>query len=77
VTAFTSTTDSNGKGPSIPPVTGDALYRYLRHTLGDVDASRIVREAKKLGRMIRELAEAGDRDAIRELVARINNVPVP
>jgi hypothetical protein len=75
MTTYTSTTDSSGKTHSIPAVGGDALHRYLRHTLGDVDASRIVREAKRLGRKIRQLAEAGDHDAVRELVARINNAP--
>jgi hypothetical protein len=75
MTTFTTTTDSGGKTHPIPPVASDALYRYIRHTLGDVDASRFAREAKKLGRTIRELAEMGDHDAIRELVARINNAP--
>jgi hypothetical protein len=72
---FTSTTDSSGKTHPIPPVTSDALFKYLRHIHGDVDASKFVREAKKLGRTIRTLAEAGDRDAVRELVERINNAP--
>ena len=70
-------TDPSGKKLPVPPVTSDALYRYLRHTLGDVDASKFIREAKKLGHMILELAEVGDHDAIRELIARINNVPAP
>jgi hypothetical protein len=68
-------TDPSGEKLPVPSVTSDALYRYLRHTLGDVDASKFVREAKKLGGTIRKLAEAGDHDAIRELVARINNAP--
>jgi hypothetical protein len=75
MTTFTSTTDSSGKTHPIPRVSGDAIHKYLRHTLGDVDASRIIREAKKLGRTIRTLAEAGNRDAVRELVERINSAP--
>jgi hypothetical protein len=61
----------------VPFINDDALYHYLRHTLGDVSASRFIREAKKLGRTIRELAEAGDREAVRELVERINKAPAP
>jgi hypothetical protein len=75
MTTFTTVIDSEGKMHPIPPVTGGAVYRYIRHTLGDVDTSRIIREAKKLGRTIRTLAEAGDHDAVRELVERINNAP--
>ena len=75
MTTFIPVTDSNGKVHHVPPITGEALSRYFRHTLGDVDASRFVREARRLGRVIRELAEVGDHDAIRELVARINNAP--
>jgi hypothetical protein len=75
MTTFIPVTDSNGKVHHVPPITGEALSRYFRHTLGDVDASRFVREAKKLERMMRKLAEAGDRDAVLELVARINNAP--
>ena len=77
MTTFIPVTDSNGKVHHVPPITGEALSRYFRHTLGDVDASRFVREAKKLERMMRKLAEAGDRDAVLELVARINNAPAP
>jgi hypothetical protein len=77
MTTFSCTTDSSGKMHPIPPVTSDALYRYIRHALGDVDASKFIREARRLGRVIRELAEVGDHDAIRELVARINNAPAP
>jgi len=75
MTTFIPVTDSNGKVHHVPPITGEALSRYFRHTLGDVDASRFVREAKKLERMLPKLAEAGHRDAVLELVARINNAP--
>jgi hypothetical protein len=76
MTTFTYT-DPSGKKLPIPPVNDGALYRYIRHILGDVDASRIIREAKKLGRIIRELIEAGDYEAVRLLVERINNAPAP
>ena len=59
----------------VPFIEDGALYRYLRHTLGDVSAPRIIREAKNLGRTIRGLAEAGDHEAVRELVERINSAP--
>jgi len=55
------TTDSN----PLPLVDDGALYRYIRHKIGDVDLPRAVREAKKIRRTVRKLAEAGDRDAIR------------
>ena len=61
--------------PPIAPVNGDALYRYIRHTFGDVSESKFIREVNKLGRTIRELAEAGDREAVRAWVERINNAP--
>jgi hypothetical protein len=70
-----TTHSSSGKMHPIPPVTGEELHRYLRHTLGDADASKIVREAKKLVRVLRKLAEAGERDAVLELVERIHNAP--
>jgi hypothetical protein len=75
MTTLIPVADSKGKVHHIPPITGDALYRYFRHTLGDVDESKFVREAKKLGRTLRKLAEAGDRDAVLALVERINNAP--
>jgi hypothetical protein len=74
---YPAVTDLDGTTHPIPPVTSDALYWYIRHTLGDVGAPRIIREAKKLGCTIRELAEAGDHDAVRKLVERINNAPAP
>jgi hypothetical protein len=75
MTTYTHVTDSNGKVRPIPPVTDGALYRYIRHKLGDVSVPRFIREAKYLGRMIRELADAGDLEAVRGLVERINNAP--
>jgi len=75
MTTYTHVTDSNGKMHPIPPVTDSALYRYIRHRLGDASIPRFIREAKYLGRMIRELAEAGDLEAVRELAERINNAP--
>ena len=53
----------------------DALLRYLRHTHGDVSVDRFIREVDKLVHRFRKLAEAGDREAVRELVERINNAP--
>lgn len=75
MTTYTHITDSSGEVRLIPLINDGALYRYLRHTLGDVSAPKFISEAKKLGRKIRALAEMGDREAVRELVERINSAP--
>jgi hypothetical protein len=60
---------------TIPLVNDSALLRYLRHVHGDVGAPKIISEAKKLERRVLMLARRGDRNAVRELVERINNAP--
>jgi len=70
------TTNTTIANPNpIPLINDGALYNYIRHTFGDVSVSKAKCEANKLGRTIRQLAEAGDREAVRELVTRINNAP--
>jgi len=76
MTTYTTVTDSSGRVRSIPPVNDGALLRYLRHVHGDVDASKIISEARKLGLTIRVLVEMGDHEAVRELIACINNAPI-
>jgi len=70
-----SNRDSNEQLQPLPFVNDGALLRYLRHTHGDVGVGRFIREAKKLVRTIRELAEMRDIETIRELVERINSAP--
>ena len=75
MTTYSTITDSSGNVWPIPRVNDGALYRHLRHTLGDVDASKIIKGAKELALTIKVLVEMGDREAVRRLVERINNAP--
>ena len=56
-------------------VSPDELRRYVgkRFGLSDTDVAGYVREVKRLLHMVRQLRRAGDRDAVRRLVAEIKD----
>jgi hypothetical protein len=62
---------------TIPSITREELTRYLRKRFNlAADDQRIVREAKRLGCQIEELARAGDHDALLRLVTQIKGEPL-